>query len=407
MVMNSIIRYDKQQRKFIYGNKLLAYAIGVGIALFGIHSIWQPGLEQTAEGIKTTIILPQVGFIIILLSLAMLLSVSNYKPKLENKYLYIPLFVIVGSIAIRIAVQPGMDTVAALLFGLCMIGLFFAGKELGKDIFKVLMPFVVIEAISCIVAGTMNPGHTTGGIITNYCAAGGFMLMGTVLYEGKWKRHLIALVAVALFFTGSAEAVFVAISMIIYYLWKNRGRERRIKGLVLVAPMIAIALLWAIPGNTQELWAGHEGDGGHMGDRVESLKTVIARQFPVAQASEFDKVEGESDIDTLDFALTGRLEGYIDAVQKIAPFGHGYNPMDADARTVHNVPLIVVDQLGIVAAIAWLFISLYCWIKLKMRYAWTMLLALCVFDHFIWTQLAPIWWCLIGVSAGTMQKERR
>ena len=55
--------------------------------------------------------------------------------------------------------------------------------------------------------------------------------------------------------------------------------------------------------------------------------------------------------------------------------------------------------IGIAGALAWLWVTLFCLIKTKWKYAWSGVIILSVFDHFIWTQVAPWWWVLVGVSS--------
>ena len=69
-----------------------------------------------------------------------------------------------------------------------------------------------------------------------------------------------------------------------------------------------------------------------------------------------------------------------------------------DIEPVHNVPLVIVDQIGPLAGFAWLFITIFCLVKTKWKYAWSAVLVLSVFDHYIWTQFAPYWWALVGIS---------
>ena len=72
---------------------------------------------------------------------------------------------------------------------------------------------------------------------------------------------------------------------------------------------------------------------------------------------------------------------------------------------VHNIPLIIVHQIGILAGVSWLFVSIYCTVKTKMKYLWIAVLAMCVFDHYIWTQFGALWWVLVGSSLTTEIKN--
>jgi len=93
-----------------------------------------------------------------------------------------------------------------------------------------------------------------------------------------------------------------------------------------------------------------------------------------------------------------------DAVTDIQPLGIGYGLTNFTSHTVHNVPLIIIQQLGwpgILAALAWLWVTVWCLRKTRWKYAWVAVIALSIFDHYIWSQLAPYFWCLVGVSTIT------
>ena len=96
-----------------------------------------------------------------------------------------------------------------------------------------------------------------------------------------------------------------------------------------------------------------------------------------------------------------RWEVIKEAMSNIKPLGDGFIVTEFASGTVHNVPLIIIQQLGwagIIAALAWLWVSIWCLVKSRLKYAWALILALCVFDHFIWTQFAPLWWMVVGIS---------
>jgi hypothetical protein len=101
------------------------------------------------------------------------------------------------------------------------------------------------------------------------------------------------------------------------------------------------------------------------------------------------------------YGMGQRIRIIREAAENFKPFGDGYMVTEFKHNTVHNVPLIIIQQLGIpgiIAALAWLWISFYCLFKTKYKYVWIIILALSVFDHYIWTQLTPWWWVAIGIT---------
>ena len=111
------------------------------------------------------------------------------------------------------------------------------------------------------------------------------------------------------------------------------------------------------------------------------------------------------DLEALRWITSGRSTIIIDRLIHTSIFGDGFNlGIDWDG-TVHNLPLIIMYQVGPIGAIAWSFVTVYCLIKTKWVYAWVGVIAMCVFDHYIWTQLAPFWWVLVGVSTASNIKS--
>jgi len=88
--------------------------------------------------------------------------------------------------------------------------------------------------------------------------------------------------------------------------------------------------------------------------------------------------------------------------------GDGYNLTAYTVHTVHQVPIVIVQQLGwpgVVASLAWLWVVVWCLVKTRWKYAFTLILALSVFDHYVWSQLAPLFPALIGASTAANNIE--
>lgn len=374
------------------GEKRLAWALGFGLALFAMHWREQPGLDY--------IFLPQIGLLIVILSLAFYFIKLKKVPELGPKYIWIPMLLIVVSIAASSIINSAsMSTaISQSLFGIILFALYIASRQLGKEIFVVFIPFVALVAISCIVSGLFNPGVPTGGIITNYCASIGFMIFGTVVNKFKWQWVLATLVLVAIFFAGALEGlVAVAILGIIILIRKDWSR----KLLLPIGVVAVLAVFWLALGHLQPLWGK---------DNFTALWSLITND-----------VESSETTTTLDIATTGRWSNIANRMGDIKPFGRGFwitmpertdNGIELyheyscpEEEPVHNVPLVIVDQIGPVAGVAWLFITIFCLVKTRWKYAWSAILILSVFDHFIWTQLAPYWWVLAGVSTVSIVKN--
>jgi hypothetical protein len=219
-----------------------------------------------------------------------------------------------------------MDSLAALFMGISLFGVYLSARVLGANVLK---PFVIATAIvslSIIIFGLfVTPGHITGGLITNYCASAGFIIIGFFASHGKWQKYLIILVGLGLFFTGAAEALFaVALLALIVLLRKDFGKR-----LVLVLVFIVILCsMWFMFGKGMTLYM-------EAGDNIVALGNVIT--------GDVDNYGGYDS--AINVALTNRWEILEGAWQRFNFWGNGYSMFKYDATTVHNVPLIIVDHL--------------------------------------------------------------
>jgi len=369
--VDKLITINKESKKLIVDQRLFAYGIGFGLVLFAVHNSLQPGIEYA--------FLPVVGLAIVIVSIGLLFANLKGKPNFGPRYIYIPMLIIVASAVARLFIEPTMQTVGSVLLLGSLFAVYVASRHLGKAVFIAFIPAVVIEGVSCIVEGLTTPGAQVGGIITssgNYCIATGFIVFGTVVAIWKWQWALVPLALVALFFTGSPEALFVVAVLGIVVLARKDWSKRL---LMPVGLLIIVAVAWVGLGPGTELY----------NYAIGKIETVIT-----------NPTEGN-----IDEALTGRWHVIKKAMNNLQPLGEGLSITEYSSDTVHNVPLVIVQQLGIVAALAWLFVSISCLVKTKWKYAWVAVLALSVFDHYMWTQLAPYWWALVGVSTASNIKS--
>lgn len=359
-------------------SKVLAWVLGTGLALFAIHWAEQPFINY--------IFLPSLGIIITAFTLLLYYFKLKQFPSFGSKLIYIPMLVIVASITGRMAIDFSAYTFAGAVFGVMLFATYVASRSIGRHIFLAFIPFVAVVAISCIVNGIVNPGHITGGIITNYCASAGFMIFGTIVNNYKWQWLLATLVLVALFFVGAIEGLFIigvlGITLLVRRDWSKKLLVTSGVGLVIV-------VIWVVLGFFTPLWGKYN---------FTVLKNIVEGNTEMSSTS----------VDTM---TTGRWINIINRMKDIQPLGRGFwitmpTPAthkveyysDPSKEPVHNVPLVIVDQIGLLAGISWLLVTIFCLIKTKWKYAWITILAMGVFDHYIWTQFAPYWWALVGVS---------
>ena len=358
-----------------------AIVIGIGLALFPIHNLWLT--EVTSIGGQATLFLPAIGAVIWIMGILLFIRNNWQKLNLGDKQIYIPLLIIVASMGLSgfINGESLGDKVSPLFMGIALFSAYVVSRSLGVSIFRMLIPFVVLGAIIAIVIGILNPGIPSGGLITNYCASAGFLIFGAVVNRGKWQWALIAVALIGLFFIGALEAVFILGILGIAVLVRRDFSKRFI---IATSVLVSFIGLWALLGYLTPLYEGNQ-----------NLAVL------------FGLFKGDSALDsaTLTALTTGRWEVIVREMKNISFIGHGYSLSTVGGQIVHNIPLIIVHQIGPIAGIAWLFIAVYCAIKTKWKYAWIAILAMGVFDHYIWTQFGALYWVLVGVSTSSTIKS--
>jgi hypothetical protein len=353
--------------------------IGLGIILFIIHNVNQPFIHY--------LFLPQLGFGLILIGVIQYIMPKNKLVQLDlgSKHIWIPMLVIIASATLRLIVAPNMDTIASILFLVVMFGLYLTARHYGASLFKFLAIAVVIEAVSLVIMGWS--GTRTGGLLSssNYDIATGFLVFGAVVSISK-KQWLVVMIAlVGLFFTGADEAI-LAVGILGIAVLIREGFSKKLLITASVFATVAIIGFFAIP----SLYLGTVSKVAEVLNIPELVIQAEANRYP----------------DIVNYFFNNRIRVIQAAMSDIQPLGHGLNLTNFTFWTVHNIPLIIVDQLGITAAIAWLWTTIYCLIKTKWKYAWIAIITLGLLDHFIWTQAAPWWWVLAGVStASTIKKD--
>lgn len=330
--------------------------------------------------------IPSFGYMLLILGAGAFL-VNNWERVKEtglgDRRVWIPLAVIVAGMGVSGAVNGvGLqDKVSPLFMGMALFAVYLSARVLGESLFRVLAPFVAIGSVSIIVAGLVNPGQYTGGFITNYCAAAGYLIFGILVYRGRWQFPLILLAGAALFFVGALEAVFiVGVVGLVVIARRDFSRRLAIVGVVVVV----LVGVWALLGQLVPLYEGNQN--------LAVLYNLLTGKVPL-------------DTNSATGLTSGRWTPIVEAARSFSFIGHGYTLSTAEGEIVHNMPLIIMHQVGPFAAVAWMFVSVFCLVRTKWKYAWVAILAMGVWDHYLWTQMAPWWWALIGMTTASGLKS--
>lgn len=372
--------------------KIRAWLIGGGIALIPIHNVWLTNLTTLPNG-QTWFFLPALGMGVWVIVTLMFL-VDNWQTMKDAEWgrwqWTAPLLIIAGAIALS-GIGVAGDIAAKLtpfLLSLVLVATYLVSRVVGREILKPLIIGSVVAAVGVILRGLLVPGQLTGGFVfeQNYDVVLGYILLGTALYIGKWRWLSAALAVAAVFFAGSPEGVFVAAVLLVVVLWR---RDWSNKVLRVAIPVLLVVVAWFVAGYGQQLY---------------SYMTAQMVGNGVSLIQDPNQINNAAGMTGFGDRIT-KLQRAYDNFQ---PFGIGYTIASFNKDTVHNVPLIIVQQLGIpgiIAGVAWLWLVVYGITKTKWKYVWVLIPALSVFDHFVWTQLAPWFWVIAGVTSTVVIKD--
>jgi hypothetical protein len=374
----------KKIKLFLQSPDYTAWLISVGMVFFTIHNKAQP--------LITYMFLPQIGVALICFGLVEAYhdaTKAKIPITLGSKWVWIPMLIIIGSCYLRIPIYGFQNTdIAGALFFSVMFGLYLASRIIGDKILIAFLPATIIEAISTIILGLMNPGVFSAGILssppsteqwTNYELAAGFMLFGFLTYQGKYKWQLGTLVLVAMFFTGAPEGFFLTCLLMLLIVIRRDWNWRKVG--ITAGIILPIILAWTLLGFTFDY---------HLWGRIPYSFLSFNIPSHAVPSEQLGWVAPNP--------IWSRIYGYQNAIKNFSLLGNGITLVGNTPMTVHNVPGIIIDQIGIIAGIAWTTASIYLLKASKYKYLWVVFLAMGLVDHYTWGNAAPWWWAIAGMT---------
>lgn len=384
-------------------NRWWSIIIGTGIALSPVHNQYITNLLTNSNG-ETLFFLPAFGYLLLIMGAGLFL-LNNWQRVKEvgwgDRRIVGCLFFTVLAISASGAAYTGLqDRFAPMLMGISLFGIYLTSRVLGRELYFPLLAGALFSIVGVLIAGIMHPGNLTGGLMFewNYDIVVGYIVLGVLLYPSRWTWIAVSLALVGLFVSGSPEGVFTTAVLCIAVVWR---RDWGWKLAAAVTPLVIIAAIWFSLGWGQQLYS-------YALDILEGEKTVAYIPAPdeIRESTGIEYIRRDSQDTPIagelhENPVTDRWNVIRAEMMHMKPLGTGYNLTAFRTNTVHNVPLIIVQQLGwpgILAGLAWLWVSVYCLVKTRWKYSFILIFALSLFDHFVWTQLGVVWWVLIGVS---------
>jgi len=362
---------------------MMAWSIGIVAVLFTFTSRW------AYDSSFSFLYPPLLAGAIVTVTAAVLWPRHKLPP---FSWAYIPLAVILLFICIRCLIDGAY--INGLFITMVGVSMLYLGQRFGLRLLWPIIALSVIQAISVIVVAifysdwSIGMDIRNGGLIDRQNYALGYAVIAIGLVAGlhlikstKWKSIFAGFCCLGLLFTGSPSALVFMGIIGAYAVIKRQWSKPMLRALAIVAILFGI-------------WVA-SGPGWTEYDRMRDVSAMVSTG-EIAHAEVWD--DNLKD-DPYSWGK-GRLPLYRQAIETASVTGHGYalyNKQDWYPK-VHNVPLVVLDQVGILAAIAWVIVTGYCLFKSRYKYLWLGLITLGLFDHITWTVFAPYWWLIVGIT---------
>jgi len=349
--------------------KYLPYLLGIGLAIMPIQRIHFVAIS----------------------GLAIILFVSLYVVYIKwREVVKIPraLLILVTVLALLAVFIPGSTTYAKFyIVGMWCV--FFAAYALGPKVLTPLGIGAIVGGLSVIIISIVYDFARSGGIyhVLNYNQATGVILLGTILWRWKYQWVVVPIAVLGALFTGADEAfAIIAVLGLAVLIRRDWGKRLIPTMLVVLVPFVFLLL----PSNpVQKLW-----DTIPMTIRAVTQQEVTLPQQEVTLPQQEVDTSRQSKV-TAD--LNNRWSIITSSLKDVQLFGHGYEPDNVETSTIHNTPVRILWELGPLGLICWLGLIVYGLCRTTWKYAFVAVIGAGLFDHFVWTQLAPYFFVLLGV----------
>lgn len=337
-----------------------------------------------------------LGGLALTFSLALWVTYTHWKEVLKLPKIVL---ILAGTLVILAASIPttSFERMYALGMGCTLI----AASILGSAILTPLGIGAIIGSIGGVLLSFLSSPLSTssfllargGGIYSpsNYNTAAGVILLGVVLWRWKYQWLAIPIAILGALATGADEA-FVVIAVVGFVVLIRRDWSLKILPTVAVL-LIPLILLLAAPSYIQNLWQVSQATLRTITNSNNIEGTTYSSNGNLYYTSQ----QTLANIAKYDLAF--RWLPITNSFKDIKPFGHGYAPYDWLYTTVHNVPLRVLYELGPLGLLAWLGLIIWGLKRTTWIYAFTAVIAASLFDHYMWTQLSPYFFTLLGVAS--------
>ena len=366
--------------------------IGLGLLVFPLWGAFSGWPSVTAI----------FGYSFIFVSCLYALWYFREQLKLGTPWLYIPLFVLFFLALLRFAVgnEPIGDKILLSSYLLLMVAFYFTAKQKGVSLIWFVVPAIILYSVNIIVDAGLHPGVRARGLSTNPDTLAAMLMFCVFMLRGRWI-WLAPLGVVAILLTGSYWALGgLIVGGAVYIVFHRRDFKWPSRlawvSIVCVVLMVILAIVGFSMGIGQKVWS-------------------FVRLVPMLQDTETPA----NVIQNIDVATYGRLTFYKYAfVDKFSWLGNGLNNVDNSPwvpgigrMLIHNIPSMVMFELGPLAVLAWLATMGYGIYKSrKYRYVLIAILALSVFggsEFWTWYTFGSYYFLTLGLVGYEIQQEAK
>ena len=319
---------------------------------------------------SNTLRMPMIG-LIALAALGTFVCTSS--KKYGSKWLWIGLCVV--SVVSVFNSSDVVNLVLLPVFAMVMLAGLQMSTNAGSKFFSF---FIVFESIGVAVMLLLQPHTGNGGFIDpiNYNIATGILLIAFMLSYKKWMWMILPVLVLGLYLASSEMAIIIFAILGVVILAR---KDWSVKTLPTIAIIALCIILYTIPHVPEYIY------------RVSSNQLAMLQGHPLPYQT-----------DLVADPTRGRFEGWMLGLKNITWFGHSFNPLWTTADTIHNLFLRTIYDVGVIGLLG-LLTTLVVWSRKTGIYIITIILALSLFDHFLWTQLNVWFWAFLGMSYGTKE----
>lgn len=285
------------------------------------------------------------------------------KTGLGNKWVWIPLLVIwLSSLAYLIWKQD----IQGFAWGTWFVSMYLLGRNVGSKTLNIIVPFSLVTSVFLIVGRvlvllTSNYGSQLWQV---HHLAAFLVIMGMALAQrNKWLVWITGAIAITL--SGSQEAIIILVVMVLVKLWQMRRQKLIILPISLIALVIASMV---VSGYAQ-------------------------KAYPNLNSQRFATLDSVTNLRATPIEKLLKSQDWI--------WGAGYK-WDISMTSLHNVPLKIASQFGILAGLAWLSAMFWGLFRSRYRFIFIILLWYGIIDHSLWTFLLP--WSAMMLGIATQQE---